>query len=150
MDKTETYIKMVDYPEIQNEWTPSIGDIFSHRENGRVETNPIYEATIDWADGKTSLIPIAITWLEWRNRYIWLPRQDQLQEMVLPNFEGKDRYAIYEIVDAFNKFVFKGSRSRLGALKHGLFDPSMEQLWLAFVMKEKYNKAWNGDEWTSG
>ena len=24
---------------------------------------------------------------------------------------------------------------------------SMEQLWLAFVMKEKYNKVWNGEEW---
>ena len=29
------------------------------------------------------------------------------------------------------------------------FEPlnSMEQLWLAFVMKEKYNKTWNGEEW---
>ena len=24
---------------------------------------------------------------------------------------------------------------------------SMEQLWLAFVMSEKYNKIWNGKEW---
>ncbi len=24
---------------------------------------------------------------------------------------------------------------------------SMEQLWLAFVMKEKYNKVWDGEEW---
>ena len=24
---------------------------------------------------------------------------------------------------------------------------SMEQLWLAFVMKEKYNKVWNGENW---
>jgi len=24
---------------------------------------------------------------------------------------------------------------------------SMEQLWLAFVMKEKYNKIWNGENW---
>ena len=24
---------------------------------------------------------------------------------------------------------------------------SMEQLWLAFVMKEKYNKVWNGKTW---
>ncbi len=26
---------------------------------------------------------------------------------------------------------------------------SMEQLWLAFVMKEKYNKVWTGEEWVS-
>jgi len=24
---------------------------------------------------------------------------------------------------------------------------SMEQLWLAFVMKELYNKQWSGEEW---
>jgi len=23
----------------------------------------------------------------------------------------------------------------------------MEQLWLAFVMKEKHNKTWNGKDW---
>ena len=26
-------------------------------------------------------------------------------------------------------------------------DPSMEQLWLAFVMKEKYNKVWINNKW---
>ena len=26
---------------------------------------------------------------------------------------------------------------------------SMEQLWLAFVMKEKYNKTWNGESWVN-
>jgi hypothetical protein len=25
---------------------------------------------------------------------------------------------------------------------------SMEQLWLAFVMREKYGKKWDGKEWT--
>jgi len=24
---------------------------------------------------------------------------------------------------------------------------SMEQLWLAFIMSEKYGKVWNGDDW---
>lgn len=26
---------------------------------------------------------------------------------------------------------------------------SMEQLWLAFVMKELYNKQWDGEKWIS-
>ena len=26
-------------------------------------------------------------------------------------------------------------------------DASMEQLWLAFVMKEKFNKTWDGEKW---
>ena len=24
---------------------------------------------------------------------------------------------------------------------------TQEQLWLAFIMKEKYNKVWNGEDW---
>jgi len=151
MDKTETYIKMADYPEIQNKWIPSIGDIFSHRENGKVETNPIYETTLDWADGKTSLIPVAITWPEWRNRFIWLPHQDQLQEMVVkyrhPTIDEERYCAYYLYLDFYDWLPRHGSiLERKGRINCN----SMEQLWLAFVMKEKYNKVWNGDEWTSG
>ena len=50
---------------------------------------------------------------------VWLPRQDQLQEMV-----EKDNFSVKAT--------------------------SMEQLWLAFVMKEKYNKQWNGEGWVDG
>ena len=31
--------------------------------------------------------------------------------------------------------------------KPRLYFNSMEQLWLAFVMKEKFNKVWNGNDW---
>ena len=27
---------------------------------------------------------------------------------------------------------------------------SMEQLWLAFIMREKYQKVWSGTEWVNG
>jgi len=63
---------------------------------------------------------------------IWLPRQDQLQEMV----EG----TIYE---------------KLGKLYREIvamdFYPcdSAEQLWLAFVMREKYGKVWDGEKWVN-
>jgi hypothetical protein len=29
-------------------------------------------------------------------------------------------------------------------------DWSMEKLWLSYVMKEKYGKSWNGQEWVGG
>jgi len=68
---------------------------------------------------------------------IWLPRQDQLQEMVettetLPELIVQDKLA------HFCMWV-----------KYQCHIPltSMEQLWLAFVMKEKYNKTWDGEEW---
>lgn len=67
---------------------------------------------------------------------IWLPRQDQLQEMV-GGFEsgfilwGEWLDNMYpEHKNSFKK-IFN----------------SFEQLWLAFVMKEKYNKICNGEDW---
>jgi hypothetical protein len=65
--------------------------------------------------------------------YIWLPRQDQLQEMIgdIPYYQ-KLRL-IYE--SFLNGIAFEKNFT------------SMEQLWLAFVMKEKFNKTWDGTEW---
>ena len=67
---------------------------------------------------------------------IWLPRQDQLQEMVEPK-----EYNSYRFVRKLNEFVDKYNAGELTG------NPSMEQLWLAFVMKEKYSKTWNGTDW---
>jgi len=71
---------------------------------------------------------------------IWLPRQDQLQEMV----KEKD---LLNLCDRFDL----GLRENIDGIYsytdyHKTFK-SMEKLWLAFVMKEKYNKTWNGEEW---
>jgi hypothetical protein len=57
-------------------------------------------------------------------------RQDQLQEMVA---DGPD-YHLYRF-PLFTKTIPPG------ILK------SMEQYWLAYVMKTEYGKVWNGDEW---
>lgn len=62
--------------------------------------------------------------------------QDQLQEMI-------------EVINSETIAYF------LSAIKH--FEEttnrqfkSWEQLWLAFVMKEKFNKVWNGKGWING
>ena len=65
---------------------------------------------------------------------IWLPRQDQLQEMVLPMYRY---YQLESMLWDFEKWC-------------ELFVPahtSMEQLWLAFVMKKNRTKIWDGEEW---
>lgn len=61
------------------------------------------------------------------------PRQDQLQGMVGDLSLEKLLLGVYE--------QYENSTHLVG---YGL---SMEQLWLAFVMSEKYNKTWNGSEW---
>ena len=68
-----------------------------------------------------------------KNQSTWLPRQDQLQEMV-----KKDG----DVVDwQFYHFANDGLTDYLNYFN------SMEQLWLAFVMKEKHNKTWSNGEW---
>ena len=102
---------------------------------------------IDWNDRngsyyvtsyKPNRVYMAMNAGNGKSRGIWLPRQDQLQEMVT----SKNSWVDY-FVDSFACFVEreygKGSKT--------LNDISMEQLWLAFVMKELYQKTWNGTNW---
>ena len=64
-----------------------------------------------------------------------LERQDQLQEMV----SGGDKpFDIGLLFGRAFRFLMDGNCEYI---------TSMEQLWLAFVMKEKYNKVWDGEKW---
>lgn len=122
MDKTETYIKMSDCPEIQELWKPDIGG---------------WDYTWDGEDVDKPY------WFHFRKEdYIWLPRQDQLQEMVHNlRFEQRRFSGDHGLLQDFAYWAEEESN---------LPCASMEELWLAFVMKEKYNKVWNGEEWKSG
>jgi|GEM_PF-1201188 len=64
---------------------------------------------------------------------IWLPRQDQLQAMLSDDF----KHII--VVLWLKKFFELETVSRICS--------SMEQWWLTFVMYDKFNKTWNGNEW---
>lgn len=66
----------------------------------------------------------------------WLPRQDQLQGM----FADKNVESVVLIL-IFANFVREISWMPL------IRSRSMEQLWLGFVMWEKYHKTWIGEEW---
>jgi hypothetical protein len=68
---------------------------------------------------------------------VWLPRQDQLQEMVFgisKDIQGQV-WELYEFATV-NRATFP-------------IASSMEQLWLVFVMRRKYDKSWNGEAWIS-
>ena len=72
---------------------------------------------------------------------VWLPRQDQLQAMIWGN-DG------FSMPCAEMKLLFDAihtAKNKQAGYYHDL--TSMEQLWLAFVMKEKYNKTWTGNDW---
>jgi len=68
------------------------------------------------------------TMLGWK--YVFLPRQDQLQEASGLDWRSFDRKClVYE---------------------HPLLVPTKEQAGIRVVMKEKYNKVWVNNEWRNG
>tara|TARA_Y100000310_G_scaffold182404_1_gene182495 strand:- start:358 stop:831 length:474 start_codon:yes stop_codon:yes gene_type:complete len=80
---------------------------------------------------------------------IWLPRQDQLQEMVRGDGEP-----YWKLHSRFHRSLIAANKRWKGPVwcwptSTPDIPPgtSMEQLWLAFVMKEKHNKGWTGTEW---
>ncbi len=140
MDTSEKYIKMCEKAEeIQREWKP----------------NKVDAVIIKLLRDESGLfrLPSGIQYLErkqpdpytgWHmvgsdpnihymfKRFIWLPRQDQLQEIL------QYRNQSY-LLDRCNEFV-----EDLWEQGNRLAEPetSMEVYWLAFVMDEKYGKVW--------
>ncbi|KKK85112.1 hypothetical protein LCGC14_2776590 [marine sediment metagenome] len=124
----DTFIKMADCPEIQGLWQPKVGDITVKLPDGFIHNVNKTDITCGYTD-------------KWRQeiftkygRYVWLPTQSQLQEMV----SGGDKpFDIGLLFGRAFRFLMDGNCEYI---------TSMEQLWLAFVMKEKYNKVWDGEK----
>ena len=145
MDKTEQYIKMCDCLEIQEHW--GLDKVFEphYVYNRRLK---IIRSINRYGDSEFKL----------RKRNIWLPRQDQIQEMISEKlfaglfvFEDVDIGArLSYMVGRFKDFVqvkcekmipLEKNRARVEYLFL-----SMEQLWLAFYMHEKHSKIWSSKE----
>ena len=169
MDTSETYIKMhkglpqelivpsycdirqfvvcayhkclVEYNEGYLEWqcpemkkaqaTILYGDNYS--EHGRDSLWGKLQKSDDWCGGK---------------HWIRLLTQDQLQEMVVEDMELPQ--PIRECQPTHNKVwnMLSSFYAYVRDIEHNF--TSMEQLWLAFVMKERYDKVWVDGEWVSG
>ena len=125
MDTSEKYVKMCsEATEIQNETKLDDGDICQcinkgdyYCHCGKVEVFNLLYSSNDRMFAKFN--------------FIWLPRQDQLQEMI--EKEGK---VVNKLITLIHRFYCENETD---------YD-SFEQLWLAFVMKEKYNKQWNKEK----
>jgi hypothetical protein len=74
---------------------------------------------------------------------VWLPRQDELQEMLtgVGVIAGDWQDVLWEFTQEMFDFF---DEHRVGYYK---CFTSMEQLWLAFVMKERWNKLWEKGDW---
>ncbi len=126
MDKSSYYIKMCASAKvIQKQWKPDFGDFF-----------------VSMSLGMTSQCQSVVSDLEKKMSYlktikaVWLPRQDQLQEMVI------EKYATpWDLTIAFSNVLMADNASYFDN-----FD-SMEKLWLAFIILEKHKKKWKDGEW---
>ena len=146
--------------EIQALWEPAGGDWFIHDYRNTTGSTREFEKQM-WGDDdkvwqkveilcyRPSSVQDVVVTSDEQNSHItsvkdivkrentWLPRQDQYQKMVdnqfdWIGFDKQDNLAFYKGYLP-SEIVVRGA--------------SMEQLWLAFVMKEKYNKVWDGEDW---
>jgi len=125
MDTTEIYIKMCQQAkEIQEHVNFTSGDFVYCIKNGKT--------VVLYFNAGNGSPPWYYTDIE---TSIFLPRQDQLQEMIGGSW--------MDILGDFNEWSKGVPRDKQPMSK------SMEQIWLYFVMKEKYNKYWNGEDWVS-
>jgi len=123
MDTSPRYIEMCEKAkEIQEKWIPQVGDYY-------------------WLGNRYSMTSEAVRMLcsdplifdFEKKEKVWLPRQEQLQEMCEPPLD----ILLMEFFEWLPKYF-------IGVVFH-----SFEQLWLAYVMQKKYNKIWEDskEEW---
>ena len=130
MDISKEYILMCEEAkEIQDLWNnPEVGD-FTY--------NPPYSRWDSWVGCVGDKDCYLVKNTE-NGSSIWLPRQDQLQEMIVTLGMSSATF----LQTMANK-VWDSMQS----CDYYLQFKSMEQLWLGFIMFEKYNKKWNGKDW---
>ena len=130
MDTSEKYIEMCEkaYDEIQRDHKYNWGDYWSETVNDKSVGVHRYPITPKFICD------------------VWLPTQDQLQEML--GFPLKeDRGQLYEVglIDLFVSFTFDWHYEEY---QSDIKDfTSMEQIWLAMFMKEKHHKIWKDGDW---
>lgn len=126
MDTSETYIKMCDCEEIQDEWQFKDGDFCVDLE---IHGQNLYVLSKDWRPDFSE------------SGFTWLPRQDQIQEVMNWGY-----VKFYE-----QMYHFVGKLVSHGKYYQALIGSGMtcEKATLAFYMHEKHGKVWDGKNWRS-
>jgi hypothetical protein len=152
MDTSEQYIEMCRKAvEVQRKATTHIGDVW-HAPTYGIGVFIVWTECLGCQHSlrkacyfKENLGGKIILLEDMQEPCVWLPRQDQLQEMVV-SLEH-DKYPLWQYL--INDFIYWWETNYLKkpeSYSQG-HPPSLERLWLAFVMKEKFNKTWNSTDW---
>jgi hypothetical protein len=175
MDTSKKYIQLCEKAqEIQDLWQYDDGDFYLHR----FTENNLSDQRFKDMIGKDIVMTLCISCNvkdSYGDQYVseynpkgenvWLPRQDQLQNILC----FKDFYAddlimdtngLSELMIGFRNFCDPWEGTGCMPQKVTVIwcekeeeyikqFTSMEQLWLAFVMKENFQKIWDGEKWIS-
>jgi hypothetical protein len=149
MDATNRYVMMCQKAEeIQNLWRPKQCDFiinFTDLEEGLSFCRPaeslvqVVNMYYEEQDSKEYLQECD----DLKEQALWLPRQDQLQKIIEP-----DNTRVYSLMRKVMESQYHDYSKNASVTAPEIFY-SMEQLWLGYVMKEKFEKVWNEKDWIS-
>ena len=149
---TKNFIKQCEQAEeIQKAWEPKAGDYTQLKNNRQIYLISSVEKSKDKKKVVfyTNIINGNDSWcyLEFfKDNFTYLPTQERMQEMLNSERCMNDlrfEYKIEALLYHLSEFIsIKNGRYNLSKS-----NDSFEQLWLAFVMKEKYHKIWTGEKW---
>jgi len=149
---TDNYIKMCEQAEeIQKAYTEcNMGDYIHDKNHTWFSTfvwheglnNNIWEWVQETVKQKEGLPKEKYNLLT-RN-YIWLPTQEQLQEIL---FESKDLNLADWFAVFFDKYFYIDKIDLVEPQEETKKFHSFTELWLNLLMHELYNKSWTGEKW---
>ena len=122
--------------EIQVAWEPMVGDfIYDLKNNYSAIVINHHPLTYTYAFELKNVHEFEenILYFNKLDDLVYCPRQDQLQDMVETN--------INYLMSRFTTCMTSFQDEYIEQFR------SMEQLWLAFVMDELYQKKWDGEDW---
>ena len=144
MDTTKEYFEQCSKAdEIQNKWKFELGDYFTTPQMNAHFTTPFMDDDFCIVDDfwiEDELTKRTLSDRMKTRAWVWLPRQDQLQDMI--NWEKDGHFGVV-LIDAFYDFAKRIHNSE----PFNNTKSSWEQLWLEFTMYEKFNKIWIKNEW---
>jgi len=146
MDETPEYILMCQKAtEIQEVWRPAAGDFMATTNRTEPPNVVVNYIGRTWSGMKRLAFNLDDKEC-FSSLMTWLPRQDQLQDMMI--VDTFDTYELFCMFDGdFLEQYEVGGQVRMPKWVNGSW--SLEMFWLSVIMKEKHNKVWNGQDWVS-
>jgi len=145
MDTSKEYVLMCEKAEeLQNLWKPAAWDYCYCYANDFEGTPGVIVLSGYETDMGIYGHSLNFKKYECKAKHIWLPKQDQLQEMMVKDVE----FNVYEIYSEIDDWLSEITGDSYAYIHYDKIPySSKEQILLAFVMNETFNKQWNDAEW---